>query len=362
MKRQSVKDTSDCTVQRIGERVPRLLFINDEKGARYFKEDIILPEEIPPREALDDPDNDSYYLDKIVYCARSSAGISPGRNLGDRAIATSLLAKKLKIDDFIIPVKRADFSLDDETLYGSEMPAVGGVSYINIMIFPPLKGYRLSYTPEAVRQLTILVLFDFICGQVDRHSGNIRLVTDIDYDNIGPPAEGSETFPVKSINVIDHDLCFGEYGYDYFRKKVNAGHCICPELLGEMQYTAVDAAFLKEVLSIDREDFFRDFSDLLTKPEMDAFFDRLSGFYRIYTKEKNREDERRASGEHFFSRFLDSYGMYEEYLGIMEEYASKKTDINDLRFSYLPTYLKKRILLHEPLRGELDDEMKCIIG
>jgi hypothetical protein len=271
--------------------------------------------------------------------------IPPGGRISDRCIATGRLAKFFGIEDFIIPAVRARFSYDGETLYGIKMPPAKGVSYSDLSALEVLSGCSLKYTPKAARQLTQLVMFDFICGQIDRHSKNLKLITDIEFDHIESASDKKDTYKVLGIYAIDHDLSFGTNTYEDIKKRVSAGRCICPEFLGEMQYTAIDQKLCDRLFEAEDLEIKNLLSDLLSEEELSALFDRVEGLKSAILKEQKKEEELKASGKEFFSRFITSDEMYEKYLLLMEEHAGDAS--NDMRFSCRPSYLKKYILTHE---------------
>ncbi|MCR5098836.1 MAG: hypothetical protein K6B14_07810 [Lachnospiraceae bacterium] len=340
-------------IAEIGDRFPRLFFC-DEGEAFYFKEDVILPEAIPPKPVQEIGMSRQDHRDLFINCVRGSCNIAAGRRISDRVLATVRLSQMLGIEDIVAPAEISEIEFEGERLFGVKIPPISGANTKELDAIPDLKGYSLGYTVDAVRQLTQLVVFDFICAQLDRHSRNIRLKTDIDYDSIVPPAEGRQYFLVLGICAIDHDMSFGEVYYEDIQKRVSKGLCICPELLGQLQYTAVDEAMCKRMFDTTETEYRDALSEYLSEEELLAFFDRIHGLKRVLDNERQREDEMKSRGEEFFSRFISSDEMYAEYLSRMEE-GAKSSHSWDLRFSYHPSYLKKKILLHTPLSGMMPD-------
>lgn len=340
----------------IGNRFPALYLSDEGDEPFYFKEDVILPE-IPP-EAPEDTEGIITYedhRDNLLHCARKALMIPAGARLSDRNIATVRLAEFFGIEDIIIPVKRCSFTYDGKEMQGIRMPAARGASIYEIDSLETIGGYRLYYTPAAVRQLTILVMFDFICSQTDRHSKNIRLITDRDVNDLGPVKKGSENIYITGICAIDHDLCFGEIGYDTIKNRIMAGRCVSPEFLDQMQYTAVDESFCDRVLSTGEDKYRELLEDLLSEGEIEAFFDRIDGLRDAVKKQRAREEKLISEGVDFFSRFLSTDDEYTAYLKHMEEDVLRTDKSSwDMRFSYRPSYLKKEILLHEALPFDKD--------
>ena len=337
-------------IARIGNRFPRLFF-SDEGGPHYFKEDVVLPEDIPQKpEGGRWTMSDEKRRDMFIYCTRKSVGIAAGKRISDRILATVRVAELLGVSDIVAFAKRGEFLYEGEKLFGTVTPAIRGANLKVLDELSDMRGYSLSYTVPAVRQLTQLLILDFICGQIDRHSRNIKLDTDIDFDDFGPPADGREHFLVKSICAIDHDMSFGPSTYEDIKKKVSKGLCVCPELFGRMQYTAVDEPLCDRIFGIEKNEYRDALLEYLGEDELFAFFDRIDGLKRAVLAEKENEEKMRTRGEEFFSRFVSTDEDYSGYLYRMEE-AAAKGDNMDMRFSYHPSYLKKKILLHTPLSG-----------
>ncbi len=338
-------------IVKIGNRYPRLFF-SDEGEPFYFKEDVILPEEIPEK-----PDDivgtlsEDIKKDIFIYCERKTVNIEANRRVSDRILATVRLAEVFGISNIVAGAKRGELGYEGQHIKGVMIPPIKGANIKVLDILPDLEGYRMGYTVTAVRQLTQLLLFDFICGQVDRHSRNIRLDTDIDFSDIRPPADGRPWFWVKGICGIDHDMSFGRTSYDDIKKKVSKGLCISPELFGEMQYTAVDEVLCDKILGMSEAEYRDALSEYLSEEELFFFFDRIEGLRRIVDRERERDEAAIARGEEFFSRFVSSDSDYADYLNYMEVAAGEQSVKRNLRFSYHPSYLKKKILLHIPLMG-----------
>ena len=338
----------------IGNRVPRLFFVDEGEEPYYFKEELILPDgyfKKPDFPEDGDADGYEHNKDTILYCARMSVKIAPHRPMSGRIIATSRLAELLGIEDMVAKARAAELIYNGERLKGTKIPPIGGANFTQLKMLPDLKGYRPRYTPEAVRQLTILTVFDYVCGQIDRHSKNIKLFLDIDLDNIKPAAPGADGFKITGVCAIDHDLSFGELRFSNIKKRVSAGLCICPVLMGEMQYPAVDMDFCGRLFSVDRKTFEEALGDLLSEAEIDCCFDRIEGLKYAIDLEEKREKSLRAKGADFFPRLIREPRQYNEYLRLMEENAGRKNPDADFRFSRRPTYLKLDILRQLPLPG-----------
>ena len=327
-------------IRQRGFRDPKLYFVNEADGHYYFKQELILPESGFTKD------------DNVIYCARRTARIDAHRSLNARAVATSRLAEQLGIGDLVAKTEFATVTIDGEKKRGIRTAPISGTTHVTMRWYNDLRGYRPYYTPEAVRELTILVCFDFVCGQIDRHVKNIQLKTDVDLQNVPPVAFGEGKINILHVCAIDHDLSFGNLTYRQVRENVTAGLCTCPELLGEMQYPAVDMEFMQKVFSLEEATFKKDYADLLSDAEINAFFDRLEGFRTAVERQQEKEDALRTKGEAFFSRLLWKKEEYIEFLRRMEENAGQKNPDADFRFNNRPTYLLRDILTHKPYEGD----------
>ena len=339
-------------IQSMGTVAPRLFFVNEGGEPYYFKEELVLPEEVIDPGSYDDRSRDEARRAGMIKIARNGAKIAAHRTFSSRILATSRLAKDLGIGDMVADTRPAKLVIDGVECSGTAMPAIGGAIHSEYVEVPYMRGYRAHYTANALRQLMILAIFDLVCGQIDRNAKNIKLFCDIDLGNIRRLQENEESdFYITHICAIDHDLSFGELTYERIREKVAAGLCISPELLGEIQYPAVDMDFCRRLFAIDGEDFRSRYSDLLTGPEIDAFLDRVDGLKRAIDRQRMLEDEKRAAGEDYFPRLIEDEELYEELLSRMEEAARADRSGKELRYSWRPTYLKVDFLRHEPMPG-----------
>ena len=333
-------------IREIGNRYPRLLFCNDGDEPFYFKEDVVIPEVVPKRPEIPEDRDMTYeeHRDIFLSCAGSSVRIPAKSRVSDRCVATWRLAKLLGIDDMIVPAERAEITFEGKTLTGIKMPPARGAAFSDMKRLDALSGYRFSYTVSAVRQLTILVMFDFLCGQIDRHVKNIKLLTDVDLAEVKPATAENDEIKITGIIAIDNDLSFGQNGYDDIKRRVSAGKCIAPEFMGEMQYTAVDMKFFERVAAVSEDEYKGVLGDLLAESEIAAFFDRLEGLKSAVLRQQKKEQDMAARGEEFFSRFITTDEEYKKYLHLMSEHAKNPGDPWDMRFSHRPTYLRKEIL------------------
>ena len=180
-----------------------------------------------------------------------SAGIKPGRNLSGRNVATSRLAQLLGIGDMVCESRTAEVKVKDKVVKGNLMEASGGESLADI-------GNDYKYTKEVVKQTFILEVFDYICGQVDRHFDNFHVITD------------PKTKTIIGIKAIDNDMSFGTL----FAHQLTAGRKNMVALQ-DFIIRSLPAKVLNRILSLNDENIRVMMGDILEKDEIEALISRV---------------------------------------------------------------------------------------
>ncbi len=116
---------------------------------------------------------------------------------------------------------------------------------------------------NAVSQIFQIQIFDYICGQVDRHIGNFHGIV--------------KNGEIVGIKGIDNDMSFGllssndlrnanaeEVGYNYLRP-------LTVSLL-----MGIPTSFANRIMALNREYIDQVLGDILDKEELDALEDRLN--------------------------------------------------------------------------------------
>lgn len=320
-------------IQLVSDGAPRIFFVHEADRYFYFKEEFVMPDEMPDKPeniAEEDAHSGDFHYLVTSHFAMKSAGVLPGGRLSDRIIATSCFSDMLGISHMISRTWRESIIYQGKKLSGVGMEAAKGIVFKNIAELPEYKEKRLYYTPEVVRDLINMTQFDLICGQTDRHSKNIKL--SLEEENEGK-------LKVTAVKAIDHDMSFGTLKYEKIRKNVSIGCAFCPELFGELVYPAIDEEFFEKVRSLNEQGLHEAFSDLLTKEELEALWDRLSNYLEVIIKAKS---DGRYSG-----RFMKDMDDWRELLSRLEDAAvcgRRDPDLN-----YHATYLKAFILRHDEI-------------
>ena len=181
------------------------------------------------------------------YNRNRSAKIGFGRNLSDRNVATSRMAALFGIQDIICDSRTAMVRLGNQVLEGNIMEDTGGVGTSTV---------EAAYSPRAISQLFQIQIFDFICGQVDRHFGNFH----------GILKNGA----IDHIKCIDNDMAFGNLKGQEIAKGYNR---ICP-----LTYQAVlglPKIFVDRIMGMDKAYIMQTIGDILNDEEISAVMERL---------------------------------------------------------------------------------------
>ena len=185
-----------------------------------------------------------------------SPKIAPKRNLSDRNVATSRLANFLGMSSIICDSRTATIKMNGKLIEGNLMEGSGGEETDN-------DQNPIPYTMNAMSQIFMVHIFDYMCGQTDRHFGNFH----------GVIKDGK----IVGIKCFDNDMSFGllktrniKNEVDIYYKKYNQLRPLCTELLKGMP-----AGFANKILGLDRKFLEQLLGDILDEKELDALVDRI---------------------------------------------------------------------------------------
>lgn len=133
------------------------------------------------------------------------AKIPQGANMTNRSIATSRMATLLGLDKRVAKTVPVEFEKGlDIVQRGILMETVKGLDISRPEnVFAAVKGATGIDTDsiDFIKQAYALRVMDAICGQVDRHPGNVLFQTHID--------KQSGKAVIDGLKAIDHDMSFG---------------------------------------------------------------------------------------------------------------------------------------------------------
>ena len=161
-------------------------------------------------------------------------GLQPGENIDCRNSAMSSVANLLGVNDLIAKSKQLAVKMPNgefktgtfmEFVEGKDLNQLDGIDEMRIA---PLEAYEGK---QAKIQLANLQVLDYVCGNVDRHLGNILYKFD------------AETHKLVGIKGIDNDASF-------LKRRLQPGNSIA-QLCSIRQMRVIDEAMAEKLLSID---------------------------------------------------------------------------------------------------------------
>ena len=193
-------------------------------------------------------------------------------NMTRRNVATSRMASLLGLKDLIAESQTVDI-LDEatgETIHGNLMNQAEGKEYDSVTA--SLKERK--FKPSLLRDVTNLQVLDFLCGQVDRHVGNMMYKVDGDGN-------------VTGIQGIDNDGSFGLQ-----TETTGKGGIVFDTSGEEMIIPYMDAHLADRIMELDGDTLRYALMDLIREEEIDAAIKRLQimqkGIENIRQKEAFR--------------------------------------------------------------------------
>ncbi len=211
------------------------------------------------------------------YHVLQDTGILVGRDVSQRNVAMSVLAERLGHSDLL--ARASNMTLVDQAtgkeVVGVFMEKAKGLDLNRQHTEPLFFAAEMEWdTPQAKLQLTSMQVIDWICGNTDRHTGNMF------YDLRRCP---DGVVRLMGVQGIDNDNSFGtksvkelinSYGTE------SAGHILpTPETMGIIRR---DDAL--KVLHLEKKDLSLLFFNLLWPDEIEAAWDRVEALQRAILK------------------------------------------------------------------------------
>ena len=229
--------------------------------------------------------------------AVNTAKIDEGGEVTKRNAATRRIADMLGIGDLVVKTETVQVKIGDKTIKGIAMDHAAGDSENNILKMAKEQNKKVTYSQEAYRQMLTLQIFDVLCGQVDRNTGNYLC----DYEQDAKTGD----FIIKKITAIDNDMSFGVLGYQQHTELSDnmTGNIIGIENRGRMQIPAIDYKLAQAILAMKPSDLEYRMMDILNKNEIIALADRLKGLQRAILNGMDEETQAKAKGKKVKNRF-----------------------------------------------------------
>ncbi|MBQ6443030.1 MAG: hypothetical protein IJJ13_10635 [Lachnospiraceae bacterium] len=187
--------------------------------------------------------------------ATHTAKVDNKESLTNRNVATSRLAAVLGISSMVSDSRTAVVQQDQTQMMGNVMEGSRGKEIEKV------EG-DWEYSNKAIAQSFTLQVFDFLCGQIDRHFRNFHVIT--------KEKDGKQV--VNSIKAIDNDMAFG--GIEVDEKLYNGYQNICP--LTECHIRSMPVDVINNLLTLDKTALQELLGDLIDPYYVDVLADRLN--------------------------------------------------------------------------------------
>ncbi len=264
--REAVINLSEADIEVIsGSMSERNVFtteINGEKRRMVFTK----RNELGPKDKKKLTDQEK--RDIIMY---KKYGIPVGANLDKRNVAMSLMSEELDTKENIAYSTMAKVGIKDEDGHreksrGTLMEYIEGLNIDEVG-----KGFHsgdivADNEAKIIEQLSDIQVTDYLCGNVDRHMGNMMFVM----EETGKINEATKkpVLRIKRIVGIDNDLSFGTM----FAKNLNR-HTKRMSIPDTMQFISRHTA--EQVLSLQKEPLFLKLGATVTEEEKEAMWSRV---------------------------------------------------------------------------------------
>ena len=276
------------------------------------------------------------------YGVAREAKIDNGSSLSDRNVATSRLAKLLGMEDIVAGSMKVSAEENGEQKGGIIMKEARGLPWDEIS-----EGGKNSviYTPEAARKLSMLQLFDVLCGQVDRNGGNIFYTAElIKLDNEKP------IYRVTDVQGIDNDMSFGKLLWEDITKYKDGNLKLPnPEYGDKCRFPAIDQNMAAAIEALEPAQIKYALKDLLKDDELDALINRLEGIREMLHKYPEVVKPKEAWDD---NALMDQYKVG----GLQPQNAYLNVDVRSLEHKFIEQNESYRIYVS--MKNKLRDEMK----
>ncbi len=212
------------------------------------------------------------WVTRSAICA--TTGIENHRPLSTRNVATSRMAMLLHTPDLVAASEHMVIHRGgEEVRKGIGMAEAKGTDLSTLLHQARVEGKPLCYTPESLRCISNLQLFDTICGQIDRNTGNRFFESETMIDR-----DGRQVIRMKHLQGIDNDMAFGTLTYQDLTA-YDSGTQELPtlEVKGKCTLAALDGQMVASIFALSDELVQHTMADLLTEKEINALLDRLHG-------------------------------------------------------------------------------------
>lgn len=217
-------------------------------------------------------DMNRYYLDYRIYKNGEAMQLGDGANIDKRNIGMSRVSKLLGKPDLVAEARPMIVSQDGKAVSGTFMSNAYGTNVQDVKHGDAILDFGVGNldNPAVFEDIAAMQALDFICGNVDRHEGNIMFRFD---DPNSPNAK------LIGITLIDNDMAFGPDVDENYEK---GARFITPDNMGVIGRSTYESM---KAMTYDQLDFvLRDCG--LSKAEIDAAWKR-----KEYLQNKIEQDQ-----------------------------------------------------------------------
>ena len=206
-----------------------------------------------------------------TFC--DTAKIDRDATISDRNVATSRMAKLFGIEDMVAQSRTVVLTHEGKDIVGNVMREAKGRPIDELREEAAKQNLVVEYSPNALRQLMILQMFDVLCGQIDRNHSNFLFEHE---DKAGRRV-------LTRLTAIDNDLAFGRMTFqNVLERPVERMPRLCdPQNHDRLLVPGVDAAFYQQLSVLNPQMLRYALADILSDGEIDALCERLEGLRKM---------------------------------------------------------------------------------
>ena len=307
---KSLRESNDPVYTEFGAYLSRLN--SDQKSEMFFLLDCLLRE-----------GNARFNATTGIQ----GTGIKNGKSFNKRDVATSRMAQLFGVADLFCTSRLASIRQNGRLIRGSVMENAEGESVHNYAV----NGGRMSFSSQALTQYAIVQMMDAICGQTDRHYGNMNAVI----------KDGN----VMSVKCFDNNMSFGNKSYDSYMirdGKFKFTYNVKP--IGRDIIKALPLWFVNRIYNMRPEAIEVMLCDVLDRKEIDALWERIKGaqahIAAAYNVNYDNHDKEIESGEYKDRLLKCPEGMDEDDTLRMLKAFQKIASVDTMEeLTNIPTYI-----------------------
>ncbi len=209
-------------------------------------------------------------------------GIDCESNLSKRNVATSRMAQLLGLEELVCDSRTCYVKNGKKMVKGNLMEEGKGKPVLEISLFTHISN--LTYSPKAINQLFSLQVFDFICGQIDRHAKNF----------LGQTHKVNGDIVVDEIKAIDNDMSFGKLAYNLLKN----GDYYNVRALNKENLKGLPIQLINSIMNLKKETVKYLLCDILSSDELIYLWDRIRGVQLEIDKIEDIKKDK--SGRYYF--------------------------------------------------------------